>query len=102
MQVKVHMTAYCEKSNIRIVDIPDEEIKSNNTEYLLDLVVKYGQNTMQPQNKVSVSFGDVINLQDKYFFVLNNKFKEISEYELKSVPDRIAFKNRFYRKLERY
>ena len=102
MQVKVHMTAYCVKSDIRVVDIPDEEIKSNNIEYLLDLVVKYGQNTMQPQNQVSVSFGDVITLQDRYFFVLNNKFKEINEKEFNSVPDRIAFKNKFYRKLENY
>ena len=90
MQVKVHMLAFYEEGDkIRLVDVPDNEVEGCATsdkalaiQDVLELVFKYGQNMFQPQQICSVSVGDVVELEGRYFLVRGCGFGELSEDEL--------------------
>lgn len=60
----------------RNVEVPTSEITSD-VFSVLDLVFHYGQNMFQPQNAPSVSVGDVINYDRRYFIVAGFGFTEI-------------------------
>lgn len=66
MTVKVHLTAYGERDEIRRVQIPTEELVKTG---LLNLVYHYGQNEAQPQDHPSVSVGDVVELDTRELFI---------------------------------
>lgn len=60
----------------RNVEVPASEISEDVME-TLEKVYQYGQNDFQPLNCPSVSVGDVINYDRKYFVVANFGFKQI-------------------------
>lgn len=60
----------------RNVEVPTSEITDNVME-TLEKVYHYGQNLFQPQDKPSVSVGDVINYDRKYYMVAGFGFKQI-------------------------
>jgi len=100
MKVPVHLTAYSNKNDIREVIIPDEECSKGMPKVqLLDLVFKYGQNNFQPQMHLSVSVGDVIELNHEYWFVQGLGFKKLSERDYRHMPDQVAIKPKYLRKL---
>ena len=66
MTVKVHLTAFGQKDDVRLVQIPMAELVKTG---LLELVHDYGQNDVQPQNHPSVSVGDVVELSTGEFFI---------------------------------
>ena len=100
MKIPVHMTAYSMKSDIREVEIPDEEITPKTTiEKALALAFHYGQNDFQPLKHPSVSVGDVVELKGKFYMVLGVGWKELTESEFKGLPDNIATKPKFLNKM---
>lgn len=60
----------------RNVEVPTSEITAN-IDDVLNLVYHYGQNMFQPQEAPSVSVGDVINYDGKYFVVAGFGFTQI-------------------------
>lgn len=60
----------------RNVEVPTSEITAN-IDDVLNLVYHYGQNMFQPQDAPSVSVGDVINYDGKYFVVAGFGFTQI-------------------------
>lgn len=100
MKISVHMTAYSTKSDIREVEIPDEEITPATTiEQALGLAFYYGQNDFQPQKHPSVSMGDVIELKEKYYMVMSVGFKEIDRRAFNGIPDQAALKPNFMKRV---
>lgn len=78
----------------RNVELPLSCINEN-INVTLEYVFHYGQNDFQRQDSPSVSVGDVINLDSKYYVVQGRGFKQIKseEYEkLKRVCNK-ALKN---------
>lgn len=92
MQVKVHLLAFGNEGEIRLVDVPDRSTELILDDDLLDLAFHYGQNDFQPLPHPSVSMGDVIELGDgKLFRVQAMGFKQLSPAEfalLKALPRR--------------
>lgn len=66
MTVQVHMTAFGERDEVRLVQIPMSELVKAG---LLELVYRYGQNGEQPQDHPSLSVGDVVELETGEFFL---------------------------------
>lgn len=63
--------------------LSDQEINS-----LLSMVYRFGQNDFQPQDKRSVSIGDVIDLEENgLWFVSSYGFKPILEKEFEHLVD---------------
>jgi hypothetical protein len=83
MKVKVYMLAFGKPGEIREVDVPNEEVVED-TDALLESVFYYGQNDFQPQQHPSVSVGDVVELDSKYYLVMGIGFKEITQAELQN------------------
>ena len=67
MKVSVTLAAYGNGEE-RIVTIPDNQLWPN-VDNNLELVFEYGQNEVQPQNKCSVSVGDIIHWVDADYMV---------------------------------
>lgn len=91
MKFKVHMLAFCDKGTVREVEVPDQEIPSNDTYRLLDLIFYYGQNDFQPKPFPSVSVGDIIELNipfTKYFEVKSVGFSLITSCEFNRMNGR--------------
>ncbi len=90
MVVPVYMYAFNgHKGVIRYVDIiEDVTTFSKEPFFILESVVYWGQNIHQPKECYSVSVGDIILLNNKYFMILNCGFKEMSreEFEALKVP----------------
>ena len=62
----------------RTVTIPDEEVVEGIEEgEKLELVFRYGQNEFQPSDQPSVTSGDVVLMDNKFFIMENFGFKEI-------------------------
>ena len=100
MKINVHMSAYGLKSDIRVVDVPDVEITPKTTiQEALELAFKYGQNDFQPLKHPSVSVGDVVELKGKYYMVMSAGYEELTEGQFKNVPDQVAMKPKYLRKL---
>ena len=79
MKFKVHLTAFqrCDHQ-IRKVEVPENEC-TENTDIILERIYNYGQNETQPRKIRSVSVGDIIFYNDKYYLILFVGFKEISK-----------------------
>lgn len=100
MKIPVHMSAYGSKDDIRTVEIPDDEINSKTTiQRALELTFKYGQNDIQPEKHPSVSVGDVVELNNRYFICLNVGWHELKANEFKSLPDNMASKHKLLIKM---
>jgi len=72
MKVPVTLAAYGNGEE-RIVTIPDNQLWPN-VDNNLELVFEYGQNEVQPQNKCSVSVGDIIHWVDADYMVSAHGF----------------------------
>lgn len=71
MKINVLMLAFEDPEKIRVVEIPDDEVKLGAVaEALAGLVFHYGQNDFQPQLICSVSVGDVIDLGEQGLWVV--------------------------------
>lgn len=80
MIFKVHMLANNppEWENPRLVDVPNEEVVSDDME-LLESIWIWGQNENQPRNCCSVSMGDVAEIDGKFYICQSTDWKEISK-----------------------
>ena len=86
MLVKVLMLAFENDGVVRTVDVPDEETSPTLQgvdpywfeNHVLERVFYYGQNDFQPQNICSVSVGDVVEHEGKYFMCAVTGWIEIT------------------------
>lgn len=85
MKYKAYMTAFKTKADIRIVEIPNEAIKDKSKAEILELIYKHGQNEFQPMPNPSISVGDIIELEGRYFMVRPFGFSEISKEDFDKV-----------------
>jgi hypothetical protein len=89
-QFKVHMKAFGDPGEIRIVDVPENRFviedyhnKIISLEECLQIIFRYGQNDFQPKKHPSVSVGDVIEFDNKMYRVENIGFSEVNlEFKL--------------------
>lgn len=86
MQFKVHMLAFGNPGEIRIVDVPEnrfimEDYHNNivSLDECLQIIFRYGQNDFQPKKHPSVSVGDVIEFNNKKYRVDMIGFSEVQE-----------------------
>ncbi len=82
MIVKVHLLAFTD-GEIREVEVPELDTllpPTNDDElgHVLELVFHWGQNDFQPQQKPSVSVGDVIEMDGRFHRVESVGFKELT------------------------
>jgi hypothetical protein len=75
------MLAFGKPGEIREVNVP-EMLGDLTGDDLLEQIYWFGQNDMQPQQHPSVSMGDVIELDSKYYLVMTEGFKELSTEKL--------------------
>jgi hypothetical protein len=79
MKVKVHLLAFGQPNEVRYVEV---EAPASEEQALLDQVFHFGQNDFQPQRHPSVSMGDVVELENSKFYVIQAVgFKELSRVE---------------------
>jgi hypothetical protein len=88
MQFKVHMLAFeVEPDTIRMVEVPDEEVKENIWERL-EQVFYYGQNDFaigpEKNTTCSVSMADVVEIDGKYYICAACGFHEITSEEFEA------------------
>ena len=70
------------RSNVRIVDVPVAEVnKAKNVTELLEVIFYYGQNYFQPKNSLSLSTGDVVVIEDKFYLCESFGWAEIETIE---------------------
>ena len=82
MKYNVHLTAFRKHGHqIRQVEVPDEECNGN-TDFVLERIFHWGQNECQPQQIRSVSAGDIIEYNHKYYLILMAGFCKISKIQL--------------------
>ena len=89
MIVRVHLLAFGRYGEYREVDIPEAEeglaapyekpLPGDNGHTFLERVFYWGQNDHQPQDKPSVSVGDVVEKWGKYWLCVPVGWKELSE-----------------------
>ncbi len=77
---KVRLLAHGKPGEIREVDIPDGDFYV--VEVTLDSIFYWGQNDFQPKQHPSVSVGDVIELEEKFYLVKAIGFEELSKEQL--------------------
>lgn len=92
MIFKVHMLAFNppEWENPRLVDVPNEEVVSDNME-LLERIYYWGQNDNQRRQCCSVSMGDVAEIDRRFYICQSFGWKELTKAEFeeyKSIPQR--------------
>lgn len=92
MKFKVHMLANNppEWENPRLVDVPADEVVSDDMQ-LLESIFKWGQNDFQPRQCCSVSMGDVAEIDGKFYICQSFGWALITPAELeeyKEIPQR--------------
>lgn len=92
MIFKVHMLANNppEWENPRLVDVPNEEVVSDDMQ-LLERIFYWGQNDFQPRQCCSVSMGDVAEIDGIFYLCCAVGWKAITREELeeyKKIPQR--------------
>jgi len=92
MKYNVYMIAFKTKADVRVVDVPEEEIAGKDEEGVLDKIFYYGQNEFQSRLFPSVSVGDVIEKGDKLFMVLCAGFAEMTRQEFDKVDGPLGFR----------
>jgi len=80
------MTAFRNKSKIRLVEVPDDQINDDKMD-TLEAIFCNGQNYIQPLELPSVSVGDIIGLDDEYWLVLGLGFEQITKEKFDSIGD---------------
>ena len=82
MNVPIHMLAFYEANEnvVRNVEVPDHELVGD-IDHDMEMIYYYGQNDTIPQQMCSVSIGDVIEYNGKYWLVISFGFKEMSKEE---------------------
>jgi hypothetical protein len=94
---RVNMLAFCERGTIREVDCSEvlgdldpniQEAPGEND--ILELIFKFGQNMFQSRPVPSVSVGDVVELNDKYFMVAGMGYFEISKETFEKLPGNLS------------
>ena len=86
------MIAFKTKADVRIVDVPEEEIAGKDEEGVLDKIFYYGQNDFQSRPFPSVSVGDVIEKGNKYFMVRGAGFAEMTKEEFDKIDGPLGFR----------
>lgn len=92
MKYNVYLTAFKTKADIRVVDVPDEELEGRNEDGILEDIFRLGQNDFQPLPFPSVSMGDIVELDDRYFMVRANGFAEMTKEEFDKVDGPLGFR----------
>ena len=79
MKFKIYLIAFG-NGKIRTVEVPQKiaEEFCTTSEQMLELIFEYGQNDFQPQPLPSVSVGDVIELEKKFYMVKSIGFEKIN------------------------
>ena len=82
MKYKVHMLAFNKKGSIKEVNVPDDDVvRSKSIVDVAEKVYCYGQNQFLPRRVKtdfpSVSMGDVIEIEGRYFDVVTNGVYEL-------------------------
>lgn len=78
MAFRVFLTSSAYSWGVRFVDVPREEL-SDSTLLNLEAIFANGQNDWQPvEGKPSVSVGDVIEFEEKFYIVKPIDFSEIT------------------------
>lgn len=80
MKFIVQLLAFTD-TDIREVEVPNDFAELSG-DALLEQIFYFGQNDFQPQQRPSVSVGDVIELDSKYYLVKPMGFKEITLKQL--------------------
>ena len=103
MQVKVLMLAFEDDGVVRMVEVPDSDLPLHIQgvdphffeNHVLEKVFYYGQNDFavgpEKNTTCSVSAGDVVEFEDRFFLCAMAGWKEINETQLeeyKSLPRR--------------
>lgn len=104
MDIKVRMLAFGEPKEIRIVDVPKYNFLTpfgKDTKSDLEIIFYWGQNDFQPQNHPSVSEGDVVEYNNKFYMCLGIGFTEISEQDLIEYES-LKREDRFNYRLKKY
>lgn len=86
MRFEVEMLAFGNPGEIRVVNVPVQELPDpvmNKWGYL-QKIYHYGQNDFQPQQHPSVSVGDVINVWNEKWLVRGIGFEKLTEEEYKN------------------
>ena len=100
MQIKVHMRAFMDKGNIRMVEVPDADLKNASQDTLLNFVFVNGQNEIQSQKMPSVSMGDIVELPDgTYHLIAGVGFKSITKEQLDKIPGNFATTPEYFKML---
>lgn len=82
MKYNVYLTAFRKNGHqIREVKVPDGECNGD-TDFVLNRIFWWGQNEAQPKNMRSVSVGDAIEYNQKYYLILFAGFSEISKKQM--------------------
>jgi len=82
MKYNVHLTAFKRYGyQIRQVEVPDEECNGD-ADFVLERIFHWGQNEIQPQQIRSVSAGDIIFYNRKYYLILMAGFCKASKIQL--------------------
>lgn len=68
MNIPVHMLAFGDPGEIRMVEVSDD-LWTDDVQKNLDLVFQYGQNDFQPKNHPSVSVGDIVELDNQFYLI---------------------------------
>ena len=92
MKFNVYMTAFKTKADIRVVDVPEDELMGDTEEEGLEVIFHFGQNEFQSQDLPSVSVGDIIEKGDKYFMVRGFGFSEITKEEFDKIEGPLGFR----------
>jgi hypothetical protein len=87
MKYKAYMTAFKTKADTREIEIPNEAIKDKSQDQILELIYKHGQNDFQSMPSPSISVGDIIELEGRYFMVRPFGFSEISKEDFDKVDE---------------
>ena len=86
MIYKAYMKAFCKEGTIREIEVPQNEINHCSDIYeILELIFKYGQNMFQSRNCPSLSVGDIVEVNGKYYDVKCVGFEEIDKDKFKSL-----------------
>ena len=89
MIVKARLYAF-KDGQVREIDVPDREMFGP-IERKLERVYYWGQNDFQPRQLPSLSVGDVVELEDKFFLVNVAGFRELTAAEVEEwakIPQR--------------
>ena len=84
MKIKCHLLAFG-SNDVREINVSDDKAQNSDLNALLELAYAYGQNDLHPQQKRSVSVGDVVELHGTFFVCMNSGWKAINKNDLEKL-----------------